>query len=50
MERNIDSQLEDLKKMMLEMGGYVEKALATAMEGLFKQDLAVLLSVMEGTR
>lgn len=47
MERNIDSQLEDLKKMMLEMGGYVEKALATAMEGLFKQDLAVLLSVHE---
>ncbi len=45
MERNIDNQLEELKKLMLEMGGYVEKALATAMEGLFKQDLNLLTSV-----
>lgn len=47
MERNIDNQLEELKKLMLEMGGYVEKALATAMDGLFKQDLNLLTSVHE---
>jgi phosphate uptake regulator len=33
MERTIDSQLEDLKKTILEMGGFVEKALSTAVEG-----------------
>ncbi|MBC7420150.1 MAG: phosphate signaling complex protein PhoU [Bdellovibrio sp.] len=38
MERIIDSQLEDLKKLMLEMGGQVEKALQTATEGLQKKD------------
>jgi phosphate transport system protein len=47
MERNIDNQLEELKKLMLEMGGYVEKSLATAMEGIFKQDLNLLSSVHE---
>lgn len=47
MERTIDSQLEELKKMMLEMGGYVEKALATAMDGLMKKDLVLLSSVHE---
>ena len=47
MERNIDNQIEELKKLMLEMGGFVEKALATAMEGLFKQDLKQLSAVHE---
>ncbi len=47
MERNIDNQLEELKKLMLEMGGFVEKALATAMDGLFKQDLKQLSAVHE---
>jgi phosphate transport system protein len=47
MDRNIDNQIEELKKMMLEMGGFVEKALAAAVEGLFKQDLKLLLVVHE---
>ncbi len=38
MERIIDTQLEELKKIMLEMGGQVEKALKTATEGLLKKD------------
>ncbi len=45
MERNIDNQLEELKKLMLEMGGFVEKALGTVMDGLFKHDLGLLASV-----
>lgn len=47
MERTIDGQLEDLKKTILEMGGYVEKALATAIEGFMKKDLSQLNSVHE---
>ncbi len=47
MERNIDSQLEEVKKMMLEMGGYVEKALAFCMEGFLKKDLSLLAQVHE---
>ncbi len=47
MERNIDNQIEELKKLMLEMGGYVEKSLATVMDGLFKKDLSLLSSVHE---
>lgn len=39
MERIIDGQLEELKKIMLEMGGQVEKALKTAMDGLLKKDI-----------
>lgn len=42
MERIIDSQLEDLKKLMLEMGGFVEKALATTTTGLLKKELNLL--------
>jgi phosphate transport system protein len=38
MERSIDSQLEELKNLMLEMGGQVEKALKTATEGLLKRE------------
>jgi len=45
MERTIDSQLEELKKTILEMGGYVEKALTTAVEGFLKKDLILLNSV-----
>ena len=37
MERTIDLQLEELKKTILEMGGYVEKALKIAIDGLLKQ-------------
>lgn len=47
MERTIDSQLEDLKKTILEMGGFVEKALLTAIDGFMKKDLALLASVHE---
>ena len=47
MERNIDSQLEDLKKTILEMGGFVEKALATAIDGFMKKDLSLLATVHE---
>ncbi len=45
MERSIDSQLEEVKKAILEMGGFVEKALNTAIDGLLKKDLKLLNSV-----
>lgn len=45
MERIIDSQLEDLKKLMLEMGGLVEKSLTTTTIGLFKKELNKLKEV-----
>ncbi len=45
MERVIDSQLEDLKKLTLEMGGLVEKALQFATEGLLKKDISQLKQV-----
>lgn len=45
MERIIDSQLEDLKKLMLEMGGLVEKALTTTAAGLLKKELNQLKEV-----
>ena len=45
MERTIDAQLEDLKKAILEMGGFVEKALAIAIDGFLKKDLSLLASV-----
>lgn len=38
MERIIDSQLEELKKLMLEMGGQVERALRAVTDGLLKKD------------
>jgi phosphate transport system protein len=39
MERIIDSQLEDLKKLTLEMGGLVEKAITITTTGLLKKEL-----------
>jgi phosphate transport system protein len=45
MERIIDSQLEDLKKLTLEMGGLVEKALSTTTSGLLKRELNHLRQV-----
>ena len=45
MERIIDSQLEDLKKLTLEMGGLVEKALASTTNGLLKKELNSLKEV-----
>lgn len=45
MERIIDSQLEDLKKLMLEMGGFVEKALTSTTLGLLKKELNLLKEV-----
>lgn len=38
MERVVDSQLEELKKMILLMGGHVEKALYKVTEGLLTGD------------
>lgn len=45
MDRIIDSQLEDLKKLTLEMGGLVEKALASTTAGVLKKELAQLKEV-----
>lgn len=45
MERTIDNQLEELKKTILEMGGFVEKALTTAIEGFLAKDINLLSSV-----
>lgn len=45
MERVIDSQLEDLKKLTLEMGGLVEKAITTTTAGLLKKELNSLKEV-----
>jgi phosphate transport system protein len=47
MDRTIDSQLEDLKKLTLEMGGLVEKALQTTTSGLLKKELKSLKEVHE---
>lgn len=38
MERAIDTQLDDLKKLILMMGGHVEKALAQAVAALISRD------------
>ena len=38
MDRSMDSQLEDLKKMILVMGSHVEKALYQVTEGLLSGD------------
>ena len=45
MDRIIDTQLEDLKKLTLEMGGLVEKALTTTTNGLLKRELNSLKQV-----
>ena len=39
MERTIDSQLEELKNLTVEMGGQVEKALQSVVVGISKKDL-----------
>lgn len=39
MERTIDSQLEELKNLTVEMGGQVEKALQTVLMGINRRDL-----------
>lgn len=39
MERTIDTQLEDLKNLTVEMGGQVEKALQTVVVGISRRDL-----------
>ncbi|WP_413575449.1 phosphate signaling complex protein PhoU [Bdellovibrio sp. HCB290] len=47
MERAIDTQLEDLKKMILVMGGHVEKALSQVTSALLSRDLAAFQEVHE---
>lgn len=47
MERAIDLQLEDLKKMILLMGGHVEKALSLAITALLNKDLSLFAQVHE---
>ncbi len=39
MERTIDSQLDELKNLTVEMGGQVEKALQTVLMGINRRDL-----------
>lgn len=41
MERAIDTQLEDLKKMILLMGGHVEKSLTQVTTALLSKDLSM---------
>ncbi len=43
----LEQKLTDLKKLMLEMGGFVEKALGCVQEGLQKRDTRVLSEVHE---
>lgn len=45
MERIIDTQLEDLKKLTIEMGGLVEKALSATITGLMKKESSQLKMV-----
>ena len=45
MERAIDTRIEDLKKMILLMGGHVEKALAHATAALLSKDLSAFEQV-----
>lgn len=40
MERPVDTKIEDLKKLILSMGGSVEKALEEAIESLVRRDKA----------
>lgn len=41
----LDQKLGELKKLMLEMGGYVEKALSLVLDGLLKKDVSILNTV-----
>ena len=41
----LDQKLGELKKLMLEMGGYVEKALSLVLDGLQKKDISILNTV-----
>ncbi len=45
MERAIDTQIEDLKKMILLMGGHVEKSLSRVIAALMSRDLSMFLDV-----
>ncbi|MGZ3770800.1 MAG: phosphate signaling complex protein PhoU [Bdellovibrio sp.] len=45
MERAIDTQIEDLKKMILLMGGHVEKSLSQATAALLSRDLSMFEKV-----
>jgi phosphate transport system protein len=45
MERAIDIQIEDLKKMILLMGGHVEKSLTQAVTALLRQELDLFSEV-----
>ncbi|MBO9668189.1 MAG: phosphate signaling complex protein PhoU [Bdellovibrio sp.] len=47
MERAIDTQLEDLKKVILVMGGHVEKALAQVTAALLSRDVNLFADVHE---
>lgn len=47
MERAIDTQLDDLKKMILIMGGHVEKSLARAIAALLSKDVSMFEEVHE---
>lgn len=38
MERNIDTQIDEIRKLILSMGGYVETALLEATQGLLSRD------------
>ena len=45
---NFDKELNDLKDRVLVMGGAVEKAISTTLEGLIKQDRNVAEQVIDG--
>lgn len=45
MERAIDTQIEDLKKMILLMGGHVEKSLSQVIAAILSRDLSMFLDV-----
>lgn len=45
MERAIDTQLDDLKKMILLMGGHVEKSLSRAVAALLSRDVSMFQEV-----
>lgn len=47
MERAIDNQLEDLKKMILLMGGHVEKSLSQVTMALLSRDIGLFEGVQE---
>lgn len=47
MERTLDHALDDLKKLILSMGGNVEQALLLAMQAIIKKDTSYFLQVHE---